>query len=420
MKQSVELTELLFERYKCFEKEQKIEVRPLTVLIGANSSGKSVIARLPLFLAHAFSERAEGPLDLTFDELDFGGKFSDLIYNRLPHASVRLGASFLCDGKKLAVVTETRYFEEVKCQLVEYAAVTLDDAPIFSMTWRGEDPIRDSKVYDLDLPDKRAEVMFRGLLPEPLENSMLDEAAMLVGRLRTWVSSVHYLGPFRSQPQRLYWYPQSGVDYVGHSGSRAAELLASDALRNKRTVLGEVAKWYAAHLGGWTLDLEPSGDGFSLVLVKPDNTSVRVNLMDVGTGIAQVLPMVVQRHHEASHGLPCGLEIVEQPELHLHPQAHGDLADLYITAVKNTPARFLIETHSEIFLLRIRQRIATGDLDPSKVVFYWTTNSPAEASPIVRIDVDARGEVNRWPTDVFADAYKEVMAIRRAQREKRA
>lgn len=416
----MELTQLLFDGYKCFEKEQMLEVRPLTVLIGANSSGKSVIARLPLLLAHAFSDRAEGPLDLTFDDLDFGGKFSDLVYNRLPHASIRLGASFLLDAKKLAVTTETRYFEEFKCQLVEYAEVTLDDDPIVVIQWRGEDPIRDSKVYDLQLQDKRAEVLFRGLLPEPQGSVELEQVAGLLGRLRNWVSSVHYLGPFRSQPQRLYRYPQSGVDYVGHSGKRAAELLASDAVRNKREVLDEVAKWYSKHLGGWGLDLEASGDGFSLVLVKPGSANVHVNLMDVGTGIAQVLPMVVQRHHEARHGLPCGLEIVEQPELHLHPQAHGDLADLYITAVKNTPARFIIETHSEVFLLRIRQRIAAGELDASKVVFYWTTNSPQEPSPIVRIDVDAHGEVNKWPTDVFADAYKEVMAIRRAQREKKA
>lgn len=417
----MQLTRLLFQDYKCFEKEQALEVRPLTVLIGANSSGKSVIARLPLLLSHAFSDRAEGPLDLTFDGLDFGGTFSDLVYNRLPHAAVRLGASFILDrGETLAVVTKTRYFEEFKCQLVEHIEVTLNDKPIVRMHWVGEDPIRDCKNYLLELVNKGAEVSFLGLLPQPLEGNQLDLSVVLIERLRDWVSSVHYLGPFRNQPQRLYRYPQSGVDYVGHSGNRAAELLASDALRNKKMVLQEVSAWYAEHLGGWRLDLEPSGDGFSLVLVKPNSDSVRVNLMDVGTGIAQVLPMVVQRHHEASHGLPGGLEIVEQPELHLHPQAHGDLADLYITAVKKTPARFLIETHSEIFLLRIRQRIATGELDPSKVVFYWTTNSPSETSPIVRIDVDARGEVERWPTDVFADAYKEVMAIRRAQREQKA
>ena len=218
----MELTELVFEQYKCFENEQTLEVRPLTVLIGANSSGKSVIARLPLLLAHAFSVQAEGPLDLTFDELDFGGSFSDLVYNRLPHAAVRLGASFLVGGKKLTIITETRYFEEVKSQLVEQVSLSIEKHPILSITWNGEDPIRDSEKYILDLPDKAAELKFKGLLPEASKDDLPDEAKVLLENLRQWVSSVHYLGPFRNQPQRLYRYPQSSVDYVGHSGNRAS------------------------------------------------------------------------------------------------------------------------------------------------------------------------------------------------------
>jgi len=227
---------------------------------------------------------------------------------------------------------------------------------------------------------------------------------------------VHYLGPFRSQPQRLYRLPQSKVEYVGHGGTRAPDLLASDVFRNRRQVLDDVARWYAEHLGGWRLDLEEQGDSFSLILVKPGSETVRINLMDVGTGIAQVLPMVVQRRFEAIAGKPGGLEIIEQPELHLHPQAHGALADLYVTAVNETSTRFLIETHSEIFLLRLRRHVAEGRLDPDQVVFYWTTQAPSAPSPLAPIHIDKDGEVSTWPTDVFADAYKEVMALRRAQR----
>jgi hypothetical protein len=355
-------------------------------------------------------------LDLTFDGLDFGGSFSDLIFNRLPHAAVRLGASFLVGGRKLKVVADVRYFEEVKSQLVEYFQISLDDKAILVLKWCGKDPIKDGKKY-LTTGGKTVDVLFSGLLPEPMENTPIDEGTAFLEQLKYWLSSVHYLGPFRNQPERQYRYPQSGVDYVGHSGNRAAELIASDVLRNKSAVLKEVSDWYAAHLGGWQLDLERSGESFSLVLVKPTNKNVRINLMDVGTGIAQVLPMVVQRLHEAASGLTCGLEVVEQPELHLHPQAHGDLADLYITAVNRTPARFIIETHSEIFLLRIRKRIAMGKLDPRKVVFYWTSNSTDAKAPVTRIDIDDQGEVKEWPTDVFADAYKEVMEIRQVQRK---
>jgi predicted ATP-dependent endonuclease of OLD family len=75
------LTTLTFENYKSFRKRETIELRPLTILIGRNSSGKSVIARLPLLLAHSLSERAESPLDFEFSGLDFGTSFADMNTN---------------------------------------------------------------------------------------------------------------------------------------------------------------------------------------------------------------------------------------------------------------------------------------------------------------------------------------------------
>ena len=412
----MKLTRLVFENYKCFRTEQPVEVRSLTVLIGANSSGKSVIARLPLLLARALSGRVESPLDLAFDELDFGGSFSDLVYDRMPHAAVKVGGTFFHDEKKFEFLARVRYFAEVKTQLVESVELAVDDRPVLNLSWDGADPVADAAKYVSDPGAVQQEVSFRGLLPDLQGKEIHATASFFLTNIRRWEETVHYLGPFRSQPQRLYRLPQSKVEYVGHGGTRAPDLLASDVFRNRRRVLDDVARWYAEHLGGWRLDVEEERDGFSLVLVKPGNDAVRVNLMDVGTGIAQVLPMVVQRRFEAVAGKPGGLEIVEQPELHLHPQAHGDLADLYVTAVNETSTRFLIETHSEIFLLRLRRHVAEGRLDPDQVVFYWTTQAPSAPSSLVPIHIDKRGEVSTWPTDVFADAYKEVMALRRAQR----
>jgi len=77
----MKLSNLSFENYKIFQKRESIEVKPLTILIGRNSSGKSVISRLPLLIAHALSERANIPIELEIEGLDFGASFVDLIYN---------------------------------------------------------------------------------------------------------------------------------------------------------------------------------------------------------------------------------------------------------------------------------------------------------------------------------------------------
>jgi predicted ATPase len=155
---------------------------------------------------------------------------------------------------------------------------------------------------------------------------------------------------------------------------------------------------------------------FSLIMRNPDNPSVAVNLVNVGAGIAQVLPIIVQRQFEAITGKMGNLEFVEQPELHLHPGANINLADLYIEAFKQSDARFIIETHSENFLLRIRRRIAEKSLAPSQVIVYWINDEPNLGERIQTIHIQKDGEVDKWPKGVFSEDFEEVRAILKAQR----
>jgi predicted ATPase len=125
-----------------------------------------------------------------------------------------------------------------------------------------------------------------------------------------------------------------------------------------------------------------------------DNPALEINLADVGTGIAQILPIVVQRQFETLTGKNSALEIVEQPELHLHPSANGHLADLYIEAAKHSDSSFIIETHSENFLLRIRRRIAEKSFDSNQVIIYWINDDPNLGERIQTIQIQENGDVD--------------------------
>jgi predicted ATPase len=120
----------------------------------------------------------------------------------------------------------------------------------------------------------------------------------------------------------------------------------------------------------------------------------------------------VQRQLEAVTGEARSIESVEQPELHLHPAAHGDLADLYVEAIKNSNVRFMVETHSENFLLRIRRRVAEGRIDPNDVIIYWINNERGSVSYVQPIHVETDGELDMWPSGVFSEDFEEVRAIR--------
>jgi len=167
-----------------------------------------------------------------------------------------------------------------------------------------------------------------------------------------------------------------------------------------------VSEWFRKHLGA-ALEVDP-GELFRIILHRGGS---KINLVDVGTGISQVFPLVLQRL--AQGGNQPKIEIIEQPELHLHPGAHGDIADLYIGASLNSKIQFVIETHSEVFLLRIRRRIAEGKMNPAHVVIYWVDDCDG-ISQIKKIEIDDKGDLSDWPTGVFSEDFEEVKAIRKA------
>jgi predicted ATPase len=113
------------------------------------------------------------------------------------------------------------------------------------------------------------------------------------------------------------------------------------------------------------------------------------------------------------------LYIVEEPELHLHPAAHAQLADLYLRAAKTTGNRFLIETHSESLLLRLRRRIAEELASPDDVGVYFVEHDGRTASAR-RIFVDESGMLSFWPDGVFTEDFEEVRALTQAQMRRSA
>jgi hypothetical protein len=428
----MELVGLSFQNYKAFPARESIDIRPLTVLIGRNSSGKSAVARLPMLLAGALSGRAESPLPLEAEGVDFAGSFVELIHNQQPHGAIGLAATFENEaGARFELSAKVQHYQESRLAVVQELSLTTPGRRTFE--YIEGDPASALHRYRINIEGRRpfeAELGFSGLLPDVAKISdlpdatirgKLDEVKDMLVHMAAALSSIGYLGPFRANPQRHYRDSGGLPSSVGLSGVLAPALLGSDALRKGGMVVRAISEWYQKFLGGWQLDVVWSGNMFSLVVRNPESTDLAVNIVDVGAGISQVLPLLVQRKFEEITGKRGGLEIVEQPELHLHPGAHGDLADLYIEAAKHPGARFLIETHSENFILRIRRRVAdhfrdpTKGLDPRRVQVYWIDDADGPGSRLKKIDILPNGEVSDWPEGVFSEDFDEVCAIREAQ-----
>jgi predicted ATPase len=155
------------------------------------------------------------------------------------------------------------------------------------------------------------------------------------------------------------------------------------------------------------------------VRVRTPNSKEDVDLPDVGFGISQVLPVVVESFYVANHSTV----IIEQPELHLHPKVQTELADLFIEAIHSREngadraVQFIIESHSEHFLQRLQRRIAEGELDPTKVAIYFCQAGP-DGSSLRELKVNLLGEIDNWPEDFFGDPMADLYARMEASAKK--
>jgi AAA ATPase domain len=415
------LLRMTLSNYRCFAEGFDVALRPLTIVLGKNNSGKSALVRAPVLINTGIRTDSPAPLDLDMLDENMLQSFTDLIYGNRPHGNIAIKLWFDTDQGDTQVDVTVQNIDEYQQQVV--TSLRIDSgSKTASIEWVPSDP-PDSIVYNIEFEGRsysNVTVDFSGLLPTgDLGPDIAQELTLFLYRvtaaIRASFPTIRYFGPFRDQPRRIYRLPARMPADLGVSGEYAAQALASDFARQQGKLLREVNELFRNELFGWKVDVVERAGMYAVVLNFGTDESLTINLVDVGTGVAQVLPILVQRGVDALNP-PQGpiLEIVEQPELHLHPAAHGALADLYIAAAKQRNMRFVVETHSETFLLRVRRRVAEGSLDPNllSVYFLESVGGVATAMPIA---IGPDGTVAYWPAGVFSEDYEEAKALTQAQ-----
>jgi predicted ATPase len=122
-----------------------------------------------------------------------------------------------------------------------------------------------------------------------------------------------------------------------------------------------------------------------------------VNIADVGIGISQVLPVVVA----LMTAKPGQVVYIEQPEIHLHPRAQVALAGLLVEAA-NRGVRVIAETHSDHLLLAVQTQVAEGVISAAEVALHWFSRDKHGATSVRTADLDEAGRYGDWPED-FSD-----------------
>lgn len=134
------------------------------------------------------------------------------------------------------------------------------------------------------------------------------------------------------------------------------------------------------------------------VKVRTKGSKDWVDLPDVGFGISQVLPVLVQCFYAPANSIL----IMEQPEIHLHPNAQSALADVMIDVINSREngndrdIQLVIETHSEHFLRRLQAKNCRRCCISKKVSAYFAnvSRTPAKLEPL---QIDLFGSIQNWP-----------------------
>lgn len=145
------------------------------------------------------------------------------------------------------------------------------------------------------------------------------------------------------------------------------------------------------------------------VVVKTHTTGSEVKITDVGFGVSQVLPALVQ----AFYCPPNSTIWMEQPEIHLHPQVQAELADVFISATqarengRERHVQLIVESHSEHFLNRLQRRVAEGSVVPEDVAVYFCRRA-GSATELEPLRLNLFGEIENWPQNFFGDEMADI------------
>lgn len=454
------LTKLRIQNFKAWKDTGEARIAPLTVLFGANSSGKSSLGHLLLALKQTATssdrQRAlhtgdeTSLIDLgTFPEclhrrdtkeqlefaLDWTSTAPIRVENPLDQAeryegrTLRLSTSLAADAQQQPVVRQLVYELRDAERTVLSAALRQGEDGKVALTTKPYRlvPARGRK-WPLDRPEKFYRISDKSLAR--YQNA--DFLASFALEVERNLSLLRYLGPLRQSPRRVYgWSGNSPAD-VGASGEYAiAAILAAEAQGRKISRGKKQAKQsFATFIAAWlkelgmieSFEVSPTAPGRRdyEVKVKARGGITKVALPDVGFGVSQILPAIVQAFY-------CPAEStlwMEQPEIHLHAQVQAHLADVFISAIrayengKPRNVQLIIETHSEHFLNRLQRRIAEGSIKPEEVAIYFARASSRSAD-LEQLTVNEYGDITNWPENFFGDEMGDLVARTQAAAARR-
>lgn len=372
------LTKLRIKNFKCFQDTGELDLRPLTFLVGPNSSGKSSILQF-LYMLKQTVESEENFVTLVTNGM---GAYSEFVYKGENERNLEFELFFKIryDNKLMAFKIETSFFYDKETTEIKFKKIELisDDVQInFKITEDGG-PSYEVKISNKGITHNDTAMVYKfyrysfpGLLMNRDFEGFLENIDNFRKVVSVFFSILSHIGPLRDFPHRIYVTSGQVPKDVGSRGEKAIDILWISNLKDdlkEIEIKSKTVNWFREF--GFANDIELldiSNRNYYSVIVTDPNTEHKVNLADVGFGASQTLPIIIESFYAPPHSTI----LIEQPEIHLHPKAQLTLGDLFVSAVNESPRTFIIETHSELILARVLRNIAEKKIKKEDVAIYY-------------------------------------------------
>ena len=513
------LKKLRIQNFKVWEDTGEIDLAPITLFFGANSSGKSSIGQFLMMLKQTVESRGRDVFYLGERNSAVQlGSYQEMVFQRDVERDIEFeyqwssndespiikftSTSSMSDRDKTFSGNDLAFQAKVgrsptthlpRVELFNYELIENGESQLsFRMKRRPGLDSYETKSDDLTLKMRRR---FTTQLPYDVPDHFYRFPRTLITRcqdaeiLREFnykheelFSALFYLGPLRSKAQRSYLPTGGTPESVGYEGEDTVAAILAARARDKIYEKNEnrFERRIASKLRDIGLiedfKVEELSERSYEVKVRTKGSTTWVELPDVGFGISQVLPVLVQCFY-APEG---SIVLIDQPEIHLHPYAQSALADVMIDVIKKEISSWSLKPIPSIFfgdckgellktsclktkysayfaninnlvpldevepkiserilnqlkdrgiesandLVRVSSRTllevsGIGEVKANELQENAKKNLEARRAKLESLDIDEFGNIRNWPENFFGDEMGDITAQAKAAMEKR-
>ncbi|MTJ52693.1 DUF3696 domain-containing protein [Anabaena sp. UHCC 0253] len=496
------LETISLQNFKGFKDLENLNTKPITILCGTNSCGKSSILQSILLLKQTLESQNPNQTLLLNGRFVHLGSFENIVFkkdldnklifdfvfkitkrekfllnsNRITRfylrdfldisasqesqAEIYIHFKFVLKSPDINIKNKGNYLKTIVVEQLQFKVeaitsekqilpglcieVSIIDNELYKIKWEN---ITSRNSRDLANGEVTSKIKFTNLFPSGISivsdtsDSAISQQNMALESnlgftfnriknvLQTIFYSYTYIGPLREEPSRRYIYEDEIVE-IGIKGENAAYIYSinqdqkisnhyfynpqSNSFTKKSEVKLSLAvqEWLELmNIKGFKS--EPINEIIHLNL--NSNSKTRVSIADVGFGVSQIFPIILE-------GLRMPLSntlLLEQPEIHLHPNLQMQMSDYFI-GLALSGKKVIVETHSDHIINRLVRRIVEDESHQLKdLIGIYFISSTEDSSTYEEIKIDENRGVVNWPVDFFDQVANEQESILRAGLKKR-